>query len=265
MAEYRLYNKTSKQFYKSLGPTYKVEGENYHKSKITYAARGTGKKFSDMGKLKIHLLTMASYFEVYNIKAERKKGVERNSAEDKYIDMLFSGFTSLPDWMRNYYAADIPEDLIAVQYDPTTKAITPVDFDCKAYVDRMLRLRELIFDYGSAVKDVYSKIESKGKLDEYQRILVFNPKDIDVYLDKMYDYESIPAEPALTEAIERCAFKRGDYIKSEKNGLAAIALKDARRAVQLRLAYSGSRKVTFIDVKQLKTIVEDTAEDTPNA
>ena len=264
MADFRLYNKTTKQFYKGLGPTYKVDGENYHKSRISYAARGAGKKFNDMGKLKIHLLSMAAYFEVYQIKAERKKGLDRDSAQAKYIDMLFSGFESLPDWMRNYYAADIPEDLIAVQYDTTSKTITPVDFDCKGYVDRMLRLRNLIFDYGAAVKDVYSKIESKGKLDEYARILVFNPKDIDKHLDKMYDYESIPAEAALTEAIERCRFKRGDYIKSEKNGLAAVALKDARRAVQLKLAYSGARQVTFIDVKELKTIVDDTEEGTTN-
>ena len=171
-----------------------------------------------------------------------------------YYDDLPSAWGDVPDWMCGSKSFDIPDTWEIVKIDKLTKD----EMDRVELIDtfkRSWRLRELTVKYGSAVRQVYSDLEKKGKLAEYSAMMYFSVKDNDKY---RYDYELTEEEKAgVQEMIDR--FDKTDLKAHKTKTGFAIAVKDDGTAAMARLMYTGKLDCGIVNFSTMREVVVQVA------
>jgi hypothetical protein len=229
---YVIWDKALQQYYTGYEwGGYDRETFETKPSTIEYSEKLTrAKKFNRLADVRAHALVQSGYY--YNLPGT---------------------WGSVPDWMETEKTFDIPDTWEIVKIDKLTKTemgrIELVDT-----FKRSWRLRDLTVKYGSAVRQVYSDLEKKGKLADYSAMMYFNIKeDNDTY---RYDYELSPDEKAgVQEVIDR--FEKGDMKVHKSNGGFALAVKDDATAVMARLMYTGKLECGVINFNTMQEVVAD--------
>lgn len=180
----------------------------------------------------------------------------KRAADAKRAVMEWSGYYhNLPgnDRYDNYYTGgskrfDIPDTWEIHEIDKTTKQVVR-KIELVDSLKRSWRLRDLTVKYGSAVRQVYSDLEKKNKLDEFSAMIIFNKKD------DHHDYELTDSEK---DEVNAAVFDidKSDIKRAKSDSQAAIAIKDIATGVQIRLTYSGNLDVVLIDLKQMTEVVD---------
>jgi hypothetical protein len=167
-------------------------------------------------------------------------------------------YVGLPDmyggaeYYTTGYKFDIPDTWEIHEYDKSTKQLVK-KIDLVESFKRTWRLRDLTIKFGSAVRQVYSDLEKKKKLDEFSAMVVFSKKEDDKYY---YDYELTDTEKAkINEAVE--VLDKKDYKRAKSDTQMAFAIKDITTAIQIRLTYSGSLEIVMIDLKKMTEVIEE--------
>lgn len=253
-----------------------------------YAKRGYGKPFKDLGKLKSRISYLlgiqmppkwlrdkedAQHTEFTRLVAERnlrwndpeyEKLRNELNAETDLWHQMHPGYESIPEWMNNPDPCSvIPETWEAVEVrDKQTKDLCVLDINLHQYGNDLQRLRVLTDTFGSAVKDVYKKLEKKAQIAEFKNVVTIitneDLRDLDPYWDKD---KFKPDTTRIDEVIEQMGLKRKDYVRSSKEFSTAIAFKSEANAVMFRLAYTGNYKVSLIDLEKLVEVAEGAPTD----
>lgn len=196
---------------------------------LDYADKLTkAKKFNRLADVRVHALVQTGYY-----------------------DDLPHSWGDVPDWMQGSKAFDIPDTWEIVKIDKLTKN----EIERIELVDtfkRSWRLRELTVKYGSAVRQVYSDLEKKGKLTDYQAMMYFTKKHDDS--SYWYDYELTESEKAeVMELIDR--YDKNDMKTHKSTTGYAVAVTDDSMAAMAKLMYSGNLACVVIDFKTMSEIV----------
>lgn len=196
-----------------------------------YASGGFGKGFKELGKVKTHLL------------------------------YLIGIMLPPPDWLYNPCPIDsVPDTWEIVEIiDKSKKEMTVLDLNPSKYVDECQRLRVLTDTYGSAVKEVYKKLEKTNKLNELKYVAAISI-NIDNIKDQSgwIDYDNMKLDiGAVDEAIKAMGIKRSEMVRASKGISIAIAFKDQETAVWFSFTYGGSDIVKCLDMEKLEEIVQE--------
>lgn len=198
-------------------------------SSVLYDTKLTkAKKFNRLNDARVHALVQSGY----------------------YNDLpVFWG--EVPDWMCSSKAFDIPDTWEIVKIDKLTKNVME-RIDLVTTFKRTWKLRALTIKYGSAVRAVYSDLEKKNKLGEYQAMMVFT-KNTDKA--SSWDYQLTDDEKAdIKDMADR--FDKKD-IKAHKSNVGyAAAVKDIDTAIMVKLMYSGTLTCSLIDFAKMDEAVE---------
>lgn len=201
-------------------------------SSVQYEAKLTkAKKFNRLNDARVHALVQSGY----------------------YYDLpVFWG--EVPDWMCSNKAFDIPDTWEIVKIDKLTKNVME-RIDLVTTFKRTWKLRALTIKYGSAVRAVYSDLEKKGKLSEYQAMMVFTKQEGE---DWSWDYQLTDDEKAgIKDMADR--FDKKD-IKAHKSNVGfAAAVKDIDTAIMVKLMYSGTLTCSLIDFAKMDEAVAEAA------
>lgn len=203
---------------------------------VKYEAKLTkAKKFNRLNDARVHALVQSGYY-----------------------DDLPAFWGDVPEWMCGGKLFDIPDTWEIIKIDKLTKTVME-RIDLITTFKRTWKLRALTIKYGSAVRAVYSDLEKKGKLGEYQAMMVFTKKKDD---DEWYwNYELTDEEKAdIKDMADR--FDKKD-IKSHKSNIGfAAAVKDIDTAIMVKLMYSGTLTCSLIDFSKMDEAVADAPQDT---
>lgn len=222
----KLYSDTS-NFYDKLDFSRKTE--------IIYTDKfSQAKKFTDIGKLRVHLLNITGYF-----------------------DGLDGGMYYVYESSSNL--VDIPDTWVAAEYNKVTKEELST-IDIQTQYKRTWSIRELTKQYGSTVRSVYNEIDKKGLLDDYSAVVMFRPNDDNKELWS-YNNDTKTKLKEEVDAVIKKAVKKGEYVRKLDGTGIAVGLKKKSLAVMLKLAYKGEMKINVLDIKEMKEIVENTVED----
>jgi hypothetical protein len=184
------------------------------------------KAFKDLGKLKLHLLFLIGHF-----------------------NEMMSG--NVPEWLFNQDPMSfLPADWYVVEYDPLSKIETEVKFTIATYLDRQAKLKALVPLYGSAVKDLYKKLEDKNELNHYEIILIIRHK-----IKSINDILKIPTE--IKEALKTVFVKRSDCKRITKNDTTVLAFKNPQQAMMFKLAFAGDASMAVLYIKTLVEMAEE--------
>ena len=161
---------------------------------------------------------------------------------------------------------EVPSTWEIVAYNKVSKTHTVVQ-NVKEYLNGVLRLKNLTIKYGSAVRDLYNKLEKKGELDTFKGLMVFNTGvgiiDGGTYSnpnnmvemtyssnkhshDGGYIYKIIDDEVKEVKSIVT-----KDMRKSFQTDSMAVAIKSVKEALVLKLTYTGKLNCTVIDMETL--------------
>jgi hypothetical protein len=202
-----------------------------------------------------HVLSGQYYTWQYSIEYSNKgpKGCKnwKRLADVRRAVMEWSGYYhNLPgnDRYDNYYTGgpkkfDIPDTWEIHEIDKTTKQVVR-KIDLVNSLKRSWSLRELTVKYGSGVRQVYSDLEKKKKLEEFTAVVVFNKDDRD------WDGELLANEKAeIDEAV--ASIDKADIKRGKGDLQVAFAVKDIATGVQIRLSYNGDLQVALIDLDKM--------------
>jgi len=265
------------EFYQGLdhgyGPGY---SSRTAKSNPEYATKGWGKAFKDIGKVKTHLLYLVGIMrppqEYWDLEEKRHDIISRggrgafSSPEYQRINdeieawhEIHPGYRNIPEWLDNPHPLDsIPQDWEVVEVtDKRNKIWTVLDLNPAAYADEALRLRRLTDAHGSAVRDVYKKLEKAGKMDQLPWVVAVT-LDLATIDQKSHNWwEGAKVDPlAVDEMIQRMGTKRGDMVRTTKKESIAIAFRSDSDAFWFKLGYDGIDRVTVLDIKNLVEVAE---------
>ena len=222
-----IQDKVTKQYY--AGYDYQSSSDLTHwVYKLNYSEKLTkAKKFNRLADVRTHVLVQSGYY-----------------------DDLPAAWGDVPDWMCGSKSFDIPDTWEIVKIDKLTKdemkRIELIDT-----FNRSWRLRELTVKYGSAVRQVYSDLEKKGKLGEYSAMMYFSIRDNDKY---RYDYELTEEEKAgVQEMIER--FDKTELKAHKTKTGFAVAVKDDGTAAMARLMYTGKLDCGIVNFTTMQEVV----------
>jgi hypothetical protein len=233
---YVIRDKATSKFYKGTDWIYDHSTNTYKSTQIFYTDKfSQAKKFTDIGKLRVHLLNITGYFD------------------------------GLGDGMYYVYESgsnldDIPDTWESVEYNKVTKEELAT-IEIHTQYNRAWSIRELTKQFGSTVRSVYNEVDKKGLLDDYAAVVMFRPANVKD--ENLWPYENdrkTKLKEDVDEAIKRTA-KKGEYIRKLDGIGVAVALKKKSLAVMLKLAYKGEMKINVLDIKAMKEIVEDSVED----
>lgn len=253
----------------------KLSGQYYSKfvqahptSELVFSTRGYGKAFKDLGKLKTHLLFVIGISvppkeiqekegKLWTMNTNSAKRAELNDEVERW-HALHPGYRSIPDWLYNRSPLEkIPDTLEIVNIkNKDTKDIEVIDFDPYAYTEESKRLRLLTDSHGSAVRDVYKKLEKTSKIKDFKYVIA-----IRVNLDNHHDQsiwrynELVVDTKKITETLEQMQLERNEMIRSSNGPSVAIAFKDQETAVWFSLSYNGNDTISLLDIEKLEEIV----------
>lgn len=243
---------------------------------LAYATKGFGKAFKDIGKVKVHILHLIGNMDppkmIRDLEEQlrdrtRVVGWCNKDTDPEYqrIDNelncwyeLHPGYQNVPEWMTNDYPVDeIPSSWEVVEVtDKRQREWTTVDFDPRAYAEEVTRLRLLTDTYGSAVRDVYKKLDKSGKLHDLPWVAAVM-LDISTLDQKSYNWwegATVDQSP-VDEAVKRMGTKRRDMVRSSKKESVAIAFRDQADAFMFKMCYDGIDRVGVLDMVHLTEMV----------
>ena len=245
---------------------------------LAYSAKGFGKVFKDLGKLKVHLLHLIGNMDppkmIDDLRTQmyaRMSVLGRTDwdADPEYrrlrdeIDCwheLHPGYSNVPEWMTNPYPVDeIPEDWEVVEVtDKKQRKWTVVDFNPAGYAEEAKRLRRLTDNYGSAIRDVYKKLEKSGKMQELPWVAAVM-LDISTLQQKnpnWWEGATVDAAP-VDEVIKQMNVKRNNMVRTTKKESIAIAFRTQEEAFWFKMCYTGLDRVNILDMVHLTEVVEE--------
>lgn len=243
----------------------------------SYSPKGLGKAFKDLAKVKIHLLYLIGNMDpprfINDLQKkmwERIRLMGRNwDTDPEYqclrdeIDCwheLHPGYRNVPEFMTNPYPLEsIPNTWEVVEVtDKKARQWTLVDFNPATYAEEAKKLRRLTDTYGSAVRDVYKKLEKSGKMAEmpYMAAVMLDINTLDKKVHNWWEGASVDPVP-VDDAIKQMGTKRSDMTRSTKKESIAVAFRTQEEAFMFRMCYSGIDRVGVLDLKHLVEIVED--------
>ncbi|WNA15807.1 hypothetical protein XaC1_164 [Xanthomonas phage XaC1] len=171
--------------------------------------------------------------------------------------------------------SSIPKTWVLVAYDRTSKTEEVLDVNCTEFIKHAFELQKLTTNYGSAVRDLYSKLEKKGELEKYKHFLIFTPGDLkqkalSEYLhtdnpliedcsEEMayYGDQDLPGRYQIkkeeVKTVKELVHK--DMKKSFKYDSICVAIEDKIEATELTFTYYGNLSSTLIDMSTLTEIV----------
>lgn len=205
-----IYDTATKQYY--AGSSFINHNTDYT---IVYKPTPAGAKvFKRLADVRLHLLSMSGY----------------------YYDLPQS-WGGVPEWMSGPKAFDIPETWVVHKVDKITK--TPISTD--ELIDtfnKSWRFRQLTVKYGSAVRQLYSHLEKKKKLDNYSSIVTFIPKGQDGLSQAEFD--------RIVESLS--GFNKTQIMDLASKCQYAAATIDVQTAMMLKLSYTGDLDMVIIDL-----------------
>lgn len=210
------------------------------------ATPGSAKKFKDIGQVKNRILQITGYHN------------------------------GMGNDMGTYWPiAEIPEQWEAVEYDKVSKTFTVLDIDLNAYHKEAFRLRNFTRKFGSASREIYKKLESYDKVNEFPYFVLFNVGDVNQHSNgelmaagytnpllvstetKQFDgaagadYKINDEQVAM---IKEVAYK--DLRKSIKTDSACFAVADECDAWSIVLGYRGDLNCKVVNVQTLEELVK---------
>lgn len=265
---YHIRSKTTGKFYKEYAYNYgRIPG-------IVYADRGLGKTFKDAGKVKLHLLYLVGIMEPGPELEQIRENLRRASnglnwnqrdsdpayqralREVELWEIMHPGYGNVPEWMSNPRPISaIPDDWEIVEA-VDKKILTVLDFNPAEYAAEALKLKVLTDRHGSAVKDVYKKLDKGGKRAEFRYVVAvqINPDTVDWNAwSSDISVDPIPVD----ETIAAMGLKRNAMVRTTKKDSIAVAFGDQETAVWFQLTYMGKDRVVAIDVEKLEEIVSE--------
>lgn len=273
---FHIRDKNSGAYYKEIDYGY---GPNYATTPVTlvHTNKGFGKAFKDLAKLKMHLLYMVGIFmppdDIFDKKSRMIKlykypewhGTIRVDPDQtqEYLDLkrevdiweiMHPGYDNVPEWLTNNKpVSQVPQEWEVVEVmDKRNKIINAVNFDPHAYVDESVRLRKLTDNHGSAVRDVYKKLDKAGKLKDFAYVVAvqINPNNVD-------DWTHTPTVNVqhVDEAVSGMALKRSELVRTSKSDSIALAFRDQDTATWFIMNYFGEDRVALLDINNLTQLV----------
>lgn len=196
------------------------------------------KHFDNLGKLKTSLLNISGYYDGLNTNA---------------IDNSRGYDTSYEKQM------DLPENWEVVKFDKLARKEVEV-IDIHAWYKRAYELRELTLRFGSSVRTVYQDLEKRNELDIQKGVIVFTVSQ--TQREEGLDYGDKTAFTddqlkSIDDLIERLEMKKGTYRRGKDAFTQSISFKDKGVALMAKLSYSGSLKLSVLDLETLKEAVDD--------
>jgi len=260
---------------KKTGKFYKEYAYGYGRTPgIVYADRGFGKTFKDTGKVKLHLLYLVGIMEpgpeLEQLRENRRRAAnglnwnqrdsdpayQRAVREEELWEIMHPGYGNVPEWMSNPQPiTSIPDDWeIVTAVDK--KILTVLDFNPTEYAAEALKLKVLTDRHGSAVKDVYKKLDKGSKRREFRYVVAvqINPDTVD--WDAWSSDISVDPVP-VDETIAAMGLKRNAMVRTTKKDSIAVAFGDHETAVWFQLTYMGKDRVVTIDMEKLEEIVSE--------
>lgn len=270
MTTYHIRDRETGQFY---GGTDFIPSATDPKVVPKYAKKGLGKVFLDLGKIKVHinyLIGLAMPPKWFEQKQAQRWKMRYGSAEYAALsaeleawELLHPGYSNVPEFLENRYRWEtIPESWEVVAVHNKEKGEQEVvDFSPSEYAALNQRLRRLTDTFGPAVKDVFKKIETKGKLEEFRWVAVVAP-DLSMLRDsKTQWWQSIDAfRPDATQIdgiIKQMGTKRADHVRATKEFCVAVAFRTMPEAVMFRLGYAGELKARILDMAKMEQVVDE--------
>jgi hypothetical protein len=195
---------------------------------ITYDAKlAKAKKFKRLADVRVHALIQTGYY-----------------------DDLPESWGTVPEWMMGRKVYDVPDTWEIIKYDKLTKnEIAHIEL-----VDtfkRSWKLRELTVKFSSTVRQVYSDLEKKKKLDQFSALLMFIKPN-----DSYWGYWANHMSESDMESVNKLLGRFKDEVKIQKGVTGfAVAIKDAMTATMIRLAYEGDLDCAIIDLATMDEVV----------
>ena len=270
---YHIRNRTTGKFYKEYAYDFDQSTRSSSYS-LKFAEKGWGKVFKDLGKVKLHLLYLVGIMEpgpeLDRLREKRRKAgqnltweqmqvdqtYQRAAHEEELWEIMHPGYANVPEWMSNPRPiSGIPEDWEVVEV-VDKKTVTVVGLNPTGYAAEALKLKVLTDSHGSAVKDVYKKLDKNGKRSEFRYVAAvqINPDTID-WNQWTQDIKVDPAP--VDETIESMGLKRSAMVRTTKQDSIAIAVKDQETAVWFQFTYAGKDRVVAIDMETLEEVVSN--------
>lgn len=236
---------------------------------LSYADKGFGKSFKELGKVKIHLLYLIGNMDPpkhIREMTEQTWGLGREDPRRQQLQdeidawhALHPGYNDVPEVMSNTYPLDtIPSSWEVVEVtDKKKKEWTKVDLNPSAYVEEAQKLRRLTDTYGSAVRDIYKKIEKSKKQDEMPWVaaVMLDPAVLIQNSSNWWDWASVDPTP-VDEALKRMGTKRSNMVRSTKKESVAIAFRTQEEAFFFKMCYDGVDQVGILDMAHLAEVVD---------
>jgi hypothetical protein len=262
--------------------------ENYQsrKRELKYTDKGWGKSFKEVAKIKMHLLYLTGIFmppqEIQQKKRQcsqlrqpvrwidnQRVDVQQSAeflALEREIDIwetMHPGYDNVPDWLDNPDPLDmIPAEWEIVEVvDKKNKVHHMVDFDPHAYACRAQQLRKLTDNHGSAVRDVYKKLEKSFKLNQFAYVVAvqINPANVQDWWQPMVNAEDVNTTLASIK------LSRSDTMRTTKRDSIAIAFKSKENAAWFIMNYFGKDKIALLDMVNLRELVTPVGKEAPIA
>lgn len=245
---------------------------------IEYAAKGFGKPFKTIGKVKTHILYLIGIMEppesikkleldilhiarrcrLQNIKPENDLEYQQAQRTLENWYFLHPTYKTVPDFMGNPYPIDeIPESWHLVKLlDKKNKKLQNVNFNLRDYAVRAQKLRRLTDNYGSAVRDIYNKLEKSEKIEEYPWVVAIMLNPSMVQQQQIITWENITIDlDSINLVLNRMDLEKNSMIKSSKKESIAMAFKNLNHAIYFKLNYNGPDQIGILNTTDLTELV----------
>ena len=234
--QFVLRHKTSGLYYKS----YEWAGYDTRTHKLEYGDTFMkGKRWDNLGKAKTSILMMTGYYAG-----------------------LPGADEVLPEWGGGdqTMSKEQLEEFELVEFDKLSRTEVGVVSDFEEWFKRSWELRELTVKYGSSVRTTYKALEKANLLDSQKGMVVFTETDeakldeVGYHGDKtaINDVEKALIEQAIASMnVHKNSFKKAVDFKSM-----AVSFANKGAALMFKLSYTGSLKVTVLDLETLKEAVD---------
>jgi hypothetical protein len=158
---------------------------------------------------------------------------------------------SRPDWVNDRKAFTVPQTWEIVKLDKVTKSEVEV-IEAMDTFNMAWRLRDLTIKYGSAVRAIYKKIETKKKVDDYLAMLVFYIPEDSMATRHSDDGLTSEEKDDIHEAISTLG---KNEIRGATSSSYAVAVQQLDTAMMIKLQYSGSLECRLINLKEMTEVI----------
>lgn len=229
--EFALLDTATNKFYTGNPYGYDVNKGMWTDLGLSYSDRYTkAKKFKRLSDVRAHLLIQSGYY-----------------------DDLHESWGSVPDWMCQSKAFDVPDSWIIVKYDKLTK-VELERIEALDTFNRAWKLRDLTVKYGSAVRKLYGDLDKKGEIDKWSAAMFYVGKKEDTTWNSIWYEEFSDEKKKEFKDLAKQFDKDTAKLVLGKTSV-AIAIKDVETAVMLKLTMDASDWL-LVDFKTMTEVVE---------